>query len=113
MINNIAVMLIPEKLESEQDSVSLNTLLLKGAKGVTKKDKLILFSLKNIYLAFRVLGRLVLGRKRRDSLYIEKGISLRSFLDKGVKFLGAGYLLLKINVPKYGYQAYCRTEDKL
>ena len=104
-------MLVPERLESKQDSVSVNNLLLKQAKGVTKKDRLILFSLKNVYLAFRVLGRIVLGRKRRDRLCIEKGISFRSFLDNGIKFLGMDNLLLKINVPKYGYQAYCRTED--
>jgi FkbM family methyltransferase len=32
-------------------------------------------------------------------------------LDKAIKFLGIDNLLLKINMPKYGYQAYCRTED--
>jgi FkbM family methyltransferase len=111
MIENIVIVLVPETLESKQDSISVNSLLLKEAKGVTKKDRLIFYSLKNIYLLSRVLCRLILGRKRRDQIYIEREISFRSFLDKAIKFLGIDNLLLKINMPKYGYQAYCRTED--
>jgi FkbM family methyltransferase len=72
---------------------------------------ILLFSLKNIYLVSRVASRIVLGKKKRDRLYIEKGISFQNFLYKYIKFLGMDYLAAKIDVPKYGFQAYCRSED--
>jgi FkbM family methyltransferase len=98
-------------LTSRQDSVGINTLVLKEAKGMTKKDKLVLFSLKNIYLASRVASRIVLGKKKRDHLYIEKGINFKSFLYKSVKFLGMDNLVFEVDIPRYGFQAYCRIEN--
>jgi FkbM family methyltransferase len=103
-------MLIADKI-GLQDSVSIDSLLLNEAKGMTKKDKLALFSLKKIYLASRVASRLVLGKKKRDRLYIERGISFKKFLYKYVKFLGMDHIITKVNVPKYGFQAYCRSEE--
>jgi hypothetical protein len=70
-------MLISERPSSKQDSVSIDSLLLKETKGVTKKDKLVLFSLKNIYLALRVSSRFVLGKKKREYLYNERGVSFK------------------------------------
>ena len=102
---------MPDTLKSSQDSVDINILLLE-AKGVTKKDKLVLFSLKNLYLFSWLLSMIVLGKKKRDRLYSERGITFKSFLYKYIKFLGIRNLLLKVNVPKYGgYQAYCRSKD--
>jgi FkbM family methyltransferase len=104
-------MLITDRLRPKGYSVSIDSLLLKEAKGMTKKDKLVLFSLKNIYLTLMLLRMTDLGKKKSDRLCIEKGISFKNFLYKSVKFLGMDDLRLKVNVPKYGYQAYCRTED--
>jgi hypothetical protein len=70
-----------------------------------------LFSLKNVHLARRVSSRIVLGKKKRHRFYIERGISFEGFLYKYIKFLGMSYLAVKINVPKYGFQAYYRSED--
>jgi FkbM family methyltransferase len=101
----------PDTLTARQDSVDINTILLKETKGATLIDKPVFFSLKNIYLASRLLSMLVLGKKKTDRLYIERGISFKSFLSKSLKFLGVDNLLLIVNVPEYGYQVYCRSED--
>jgi FkbM family methyltransferase len=104
-------MLIADKQRPKQDPVSIDGLLLQETKGVAKKDKLVLFCLKNIYLTSILLRMIVLKKKKRGRLYIEGGISFRNFLYKSVKLLGMDNLRLKVNVPKYGFQAYCRTED--
>ena len=82
-------------------------------------DKCILFPLKIIYLGVRISLRIFLGRKRRDQSYIVQKLryitnyfspsfSLFSFLYKAIRFLRLGNpRLLKINVPKYNYKAYC------
>jgi FkbM family methyltransferase len=67
-----------------------------------------LFSLKVSYLWRRVLLRLILGKKRRDRLYIERGLDFGDFLYKAVKFFRPRSKLLKFKVPKYNYKFYCR-----
>ena len=87
-------MLVTDRLRSRQDSVSIDDdLLLKEAKGLTKKDKLVLFSLKNIYMALRVSSMIVLGKKKAGFLYSERGISFKDFLYKSVKFLAMNNLM--------------------
>jgi FkbM family methyltransferase len=98
-------------LSGRDNSVGINTLLLKEVKAVTKKDKLVLFSLKNIYVATRIVTRMLLGKKKRDRLYIRKGISFKSFLYKSVMLFRMNNSLLKVYLPKYGCQAYCRVGD--
>jgi FkbM family methyltransferase len=101
----------------------LTSWLLKEPEGVLPAlDKCILFLLKIIYLGLRIVLRLVLGKKRRDKLYVEKGISyawidylnpslyLLKLFYKSIKFLrlGNSLVLIKISVPKYDYKFYCR-----
>jgi FkbM family methyltransferase len=94
--------------------------LLKTPEGVViTLDKCILFPLKIIYLGVRISFRVFLGRKRRNQSYIVQKLryitnyfspsfSLFSFLYKAIRFLRLGNpRLLKINVPKYNYKAYC------
>jgi FkbM family methyltransferase len=104
-------MLITDRQSPKEDSLSIDRLLLKEAKGMTKKDKLVLYFLKDIYLATRAASRIVLRKKKRDRLYNERGISFKNFVCKSVKFLGMDNLRLKVNVSEYGYQVYCRSED--
>jgi FkbM family methyltransferase len=101
----------PDTLTARQDLVDIDAILLKETKGATLIDKPVFFSLKNIYLASRLLSMLVLGKKKTDRLYIERGISFKSFLSKSLKFLGVDNLLLIVNVPENGYRAYCRSKD--
>jgi FkbM family methyltransferase len=88
-------------------------------------DKIIVFSIKVIYLlsylTLRLCLRIALGRKRRDRVFAEKGLAFNyefdaivsfymvKFLYSIIKFLKlANPCLIKLNVPKYGgYKAYC------
>jgi FkbM family methyltransferase len=98
----------------------LTSWLIRTPEGVViTLDKCILFPLKIIYLGVRISLRIFLGRKRRDQSYIVQKLryitnyfspsfSLFSFLYKAIRFLRLGNpRLLKINVPKYNYKAYC------
>src|SRR5919107_702943 len=83
---------------------------IKNSEGITIFDKCILFVLKIIYLGLRILVRLVLGKKRRDRLYVERGLDFGVFWYKSFKFLRPGNSsLLKFKVPKYNYEFYCRV----
>ena len=72
-------MLLSDRLRSKKDSVSINTLLLKEAKGMTKKDKLVLFSLKNLYLASRAVSRIILGKKNEIVYTLKEELVFRVF----------------------------------
>src|SRR5215217_2314063 len=97
----------------------LTSWLLKEPVGVIPiLDKWVLFFLKIIYLGIRFSMKIALGKKRRDSLYIKRGIYFNdslgpsfyfvSFLYKVIKFLGLGNpVSLKISVPKYNYKVLC------
>ena len=50
------------------NSVNINTLILKEAKGMTEKDKIVLFSLKSLYFTTRVASRIVFRERKRDRL---------------------------------------------
>ena len=76
--------------------------------GVNAIDNIILFFLKVTYLWRRVLFRLILGKKRRDRLYVEQGLDFGDFLYKAVKFFRPRSKFLKCKVPKYNYEFYCR-----
>jgi hypothetical protein len=85
--------------------------LLKESEGVTALDKCILFFIKAIYLAVRILLRIALGKKRRDRLYINRGYDFGIFWNKAFNLLrkSNNYTLLRFKVPKYGYEFYCRN----
>jgi tRNA G37 N-methylase Trm5 len=87
---------------------NLTSWFLQESQGVNIVDNIVLFSLKVIYLGRRVLLRLILGKNRRDSLYIEGGLDFADFLYKAVKFFRPRSKLLKFKVPKYNYEFYCR-----
>jgi hypothetical protein len=55
---------------------NLTSWFLQESQGVHAIDNIILFFLKITYLWRRVLLRLILGKKRRDRLYIEQGLDL-------------------------------------
>jgi FkbM family methyltransferase len=82
---------------------------IKNSEGITIFDKCLLFVLKIIYLGLRILLRLVLGKKRRDRLYVQRGLDFGVFWYKSFKFLRPGNsALLKFRVPKHNYEFYCR-----
>ena len=91
------------KFQAKRDP-SVDVLLLYETQGVTKRDQFVLFCLKNIYPVARAARMLILGNKKGD-------FSFKGFFRRSVKILRLDNLLFKVNVPKYGYQAYCRTKD--
>src|SRR5215212_6132690 len=90
---------------------NLTSWFLQESQGVNALDTIILFFLKVIYLWRRVLFRLILGKKRRDRLYVERGLDFGDFLYKAVKFFRPKSKLLKFKVPKYNYEFYCRINE--
>jgi FkbM family methyltransferase len=87
--------------------------LLHETIGVRLYDKSILISLKLAYLIMRFFLTIVLGKKRRDILYSQKGISFNSFFYKVINMLGLyKKILLRIKVPKYNYMFFCRGNNE-
>jgi FkbM family methyltransferase len=101
-------------LISEPGPVSIDRLLLKEAKGATKRDKFVFFCIRNIYTGLRILIRIAVGKKKRDKLYFERGISFRGFLYKSIEFLKLdSSFLLVFDIPEYDYKFYSRVTRKL
>jgi FkbM family methyltransferase len=99
---------------SRESHTSIDSLLLKEAKGASTKDRFVFFCIKNIYLGLGVLTRIVLGKKKRDSLYSQKRINFIGFLYKSIEFLRLdNSFLLVFNMPKYEYKFYSRVTRKL
>jgi hypothetical protein len=84
--------------------------LVKQSEGTSFTDNLLLFSVKILYFGLRILLRIVLGRQRRDRLYVEKELDFGVFWYKFFKLVKKGNAskLLRFHVPKYGYEFYCR-----
>jgi FkbM family methyltransferase len=101
-------------LISEPDPVSIDRLLLKEAKGATKRDKFVFFCIRDTYIGLRILIRIALGKKKRDKLYFERGISFRGFLYESIEFLKLdSSFLLVFNIPEYDYKFYSRVTRKV
>jgi FkbM family methyltransferase len=84
--------------------------LVKQSEGTSFTDNLLLFIVKILYFGLRVLLRIVLGKKRRDRLYVEKELDFGVFWYKFFKIMKRENAseLLRFRVPKYGYEFYCR-----
>ncbi|HJU34507.1 MAG TPA: FkbM family methyltransferase [Nitrososphaera sp.] len=81
---------------------------LKEVKGARVFDKFVFDMLKAIYLGSRLLLRLVLGRERRDRIFLKKNINFKDFLYSSAKMIGVDKtLLLEIHVPNHGYRIHC------
>ena len=84
--------------------------LVRESEGVSFTDNLLLFFLKILYFGLRILLRIVLGKKRRDRLYVKRELDFGVFWYKFFKTMRKGNAskLLRFHVPKYGYEFYCR-----
>jgi FkbM family methyltransferase len=84
-------------------------LLFKQSEGTSWTDNLLLFFLKIVYFGLRLLLRLLLGRKKRDRLYVQKELDFGVFWYKFFKMKkGDVSKLFRFRVPKYDYEFYCR-----
>ena len=81
---------------------------LREVKGARVFDKFVFGSLKSTYLGTRFLLRLILGRKRRDRIFLKRNINFKDFLYSSTKTLGVDKtLLLEIRVPSHDYRIHC------
>lgn len=62
-----------------------------------------------IFLALRLLLRAVIGKKRRDSLFVSHQLDFPSFMYRILKFFRLHKILLRLDSIKYGYRFYCRV----
>jgi FkbM family methyltransferase len=91
-----------------QDSIGSNAWWLRETCGARVFDKCLLYFLKVIYRGVRFSLRIVLGKKRRDKLYRQRGLNFKDFLYKSIGVLGIGNsMLLELSVPKYDYKVSC------
>jgi FkbM family methyltransferase len=84
---------------------------LKTSEGVAITDKILLFFIKISYISLR-FSFLVLGRKRRNNLFEERGLNFGTLWNKFYRFRKIDKInskLLKFKMPKYNYQFYCRN----
>ncbi|MDQ3883044.1 MAG: FkbM family methyltransferase [Thermoproteota archaeon] len=81
---------------------------LREVKGARVFDKLVVGLLKSAYLGTRFFLRLILGRKRRDNIFLKRNINFKDFLYSSTKILGVDKaLLLEIHVPNHDYHIHC------
>jgi FkbM family methyltransferase len=81
---------------------------LREVKGARVFDKFVFGLLKSIYLGTRFFLRLILGRKKRDSILLKRNFNFKDFLYSSTKILGVDKtLLLEIYVPSHGYRIHC------
>ena len=87
--------------------------LVGESEGVSFTDNLLLFFLLILYFGLRILLTIVLGKNRRDRLYVERELDFGVFLYKFFKTMRKGNASkpLKFHVPKYGYEFYCRLNE--
>src|ERR687898_357701 len=81
---------------------------LKEVKGARVFDKFVFRLLKTIYIGTRFFLKLILGRKKRDRIFLKRNINFRDFLYSSTKVLGVeNTLLLEIHVPNHNYRIHC------
>src|ERR687894_2137208 len=81
---------------------------LREVKGARIFDKFVFNLLKGIYLGTRFFLRLILGRKKRDRIFVKRSINFKDFLYSSTKVLGVDRtLLLEIHVPNHDYRIHC------
>lgn len=77
---------------------------VKGARGL---DKFVFGVLKSIYLGTRLFLRLILGRRRRDKIFLTRNINFKDFLYSSTKVLGVDKtLLMETYVPSHDYRIH-------
>jgi FkbM family methyltransferase len=84
--------------------------LVRQSEGTSFTDNVLLFFLKILYFGSRIVLRTLLGRKKRDRLFVERELDFGVFWYKLFKTMrrGDASKLMRFRAPKYGYEFYCR-----
>ena len=81
---------------------------LREVKGARVFDKFVFGLLKSTFLGTRFFLRLILGRKKRDRIFLKRNVNFKDFLYSSTKILGVDkILLLEIHVPSHDYRIHC------
>jgi tRNA G37 N-methylase Trm5 len=87
---------------------------LSQSEGVTISSKLFVFIVKFSHLSLRVILRLLLGKKRRDKMMIERGLDFKTVWNKYLRLYKKShsrYELLRFKMPKHDFEFYCRPNN--
>src|SRR5215213_1352740 len=88
--------------------------LLREITGARLYDKVVLWCVKAIYLGFRVVLRLFLGKEERDNFCLKHHITFGDFLYTSIEFLRLdNSVLVVFTSPKYDYKFYSRITRKV
>jgi FkbM family methyltransferase len=99
---------------NDEYPIGSNKWLLKEIKGAKLFDKLVINSLKFFYLLSRIVLRAVVGKRRRDRIWVDKKINFSGFLYKSVEHLGLdNTLLLKFYNPTHHFKFYSKVTNKM
>jgi FkbM family methyltransferase len=91
-----------------------DTWLLNKMVGSRVFDKILLNLIKMLYIGSRSTLGFILGRKRRDQIWVKKNISFKKFLYHSVGFLKLdNVLLIEFNAPKYNFKFNSKVTRKV
>jgi FkbM family methyltransferase len=100
--------MINDYTSSYLEYAGTNKWWLKEVKGARIFDKAVFGLLKSTFLGTRFFLRLILGRKKRDRIFLKRNINFKDFLYSSTKILGVDKtLLLEIHVPSHDYRIHC------
>lgn len=100
--------MINDYTSSYLEYAGTNKWWLREVKGARVFDKFVFGLLKDTYLGTRFFLRLILGRKKRDRIFLKRNINFKDFLYSTTKILGVDKtLLLEIHVPSHDYRIHC------
>ncbi|MDQ4073333.1 MAG: FkbM family methyltransferase [Thermoproteota archaeon] len=94
--------------------IGSDTWLLRKMVGSRVFDKILLNLIKILYIGSRSTLRFILGKKRRDEIWIKKNMSFKKFLYLVVGFLKLdNVLLIEFYAPKYNFKFYSKVTGKV
>jgi FkbM family methyltransferase len=100
--------MINDYTSSYLEYAGTNKWWLKEVRGARIFDKFVFGLIKSTYLGTRFFLRLILGRKKRDKIFLKRNINFKDFLYSSTKILGVDKtLLLEIHVPSHDYRIHC------
>ena len=90
-------------------------LWLKKSEGTAISDKILIFFVKLGLIILRILSRVILGKKRRHRLFVERELYFENLWSKIYKNIGINkkknFALHKFKNLKYDYEFYCRNNN--
>ena len=88
---------------------------LKKSEGIAISDKILIFFVKLGLLILSILSRVILGKKRRNKLFVERELYFENLWTRIYKHIGINkkknFALHKFKMLKYDYEFYCRNNN--